>query len=896
MKSSLQVDQKNAVVLHFSLEYFTKPNECVAISIENYRNKEMVAGNYANMQSKGDGQWTFDAVVPLEVDRVDYVFSIKRNCLTTAEEQRGFLHHWRLGSHKEVFLKCFWLGRHETEYLYSSAFTECIYPFSEGIEKKLKKRKYNVVLVVPEFVVPKEKELCVAGNQNVLGNWQVDCALPLRRSGNYSWQVELDSESFISPLEYKFILRDKKTGMATWETGYNRQLGTVNCDSETVVEHPALDLPQLILKQAGVVIPLFSLRSNSSWGVGDFGDMKKILTWMAKVKFRILQILPVNDTTRTGSWADSYPYSGISIFALHPMYVDLNALKPLADKKQNEAFEQKRKVLNALSQMDYEAVNQLKNAYLEAYYQQEKAEVLASEEFRVFQREQKEWLLPYSYFRCLQHYFGTSDFRCWPHFNKYTEKGLFTWAENEGHSEEVNYYAFVQYVLHCQLRDVHEYARRKGIILKGDIPIGVSRDSATTWLTPNYFNFDGQAGAPPDYFSEDGQNWGFPTYNWKAILADGGGWWRKRLDMMATYFDAYRIDHVLGFFRIWEIPYEYYTGMLGHFNPALPLSLEEIANYGFGTSVEELTKAQFTEQDLGQLFGAADCAEAKNYFSLNETGKWQLKKVYLSQRAIEAQTKPGNLRDGLMRAVTNVLFIRDKEDKHRYHLNIGGKSTFAYSQLQENDRKAYDALFDHFFYHRHDEFWAKGAREKLGFLTENSQMLPCAEDLGMIPFSMRTVLHELQVLSLEVGSMPKYSWQNFTDVHQNPVLSVDTITTHDMAPLRLLWRRTPEKAQDYFNNILHHEGDAPREMSGPLCEEVVRRHLQSSSLFCVIALQDWLGMDETLRSEDPESEQVNNPGDPRHYWRYRMECTIEQLSENKQFEQKIISLLQETAR
>lgn len=895
MKSCLQEDPENAVVLHFSLEYFTKPDESVAINLENFHDRELIAGNYADMQSKGNGQWTFDALLAAEADRVDYRFSIKRNGRTMVEEQRGFLHHWLIGARKEVYLKCFWLGAHGKDFLYSSAFTTCIFP-DGNLKKRSRNQKYNVVLVVSEFVVPKGQELCLTGNQAVLGNWQVYKALPLSRSGSYSWQMELSAETLLFPLEYKFILRDQKTSAAIWETGDNRFLDGLSIEQETVVEHPALRLPQLEVKEAGVVMPLFSLRSNGSWGVGDFGDLKKMLTWMAKVKLHVLQILPVNDTTRTGSWADSYPYSGISVFALHPMYVDLNVLKPLENKQLTETFEEKRKVLNALPQMDYEAVNRLKNAYLEAYYQQEKSRITTSEAFLEFRKAQEEWLLPYCYFRCLQHYFGTSDFRRWPLFNKYNEQGLRTWIETEGRRDEVNYYAFVQYLLYSQLRDVHEYARRKGVILKGDIPIGVSRDSATAWRTPDYFNFDAQAGAPPDYFSENGQNWGFPTYNWKAISEDRGRWWHKRLNMMASYFDAYRIDHVLGFFRIWEIPYEYHTGMLGHFNPALPLSPEEIAQCGFGASVEEFTKAQFADPEMEKLFGPTDCVEAKNYFSLNEAGKWQLKKVYLSQRAIEAQTKPGNLRDGLLRAVTNVLFLRDKENKRRYHINIGGKSTFAYSRLEEKDRKAYDALFDDFFYHRHDEFWANGAREKLRFLTENSSMLPCAEDLGMIPACMRTVLNELQVLSLEVETMPKYSWQSFADVMQNPKLSVDTITTHDMAPLRLWWKRCPAKAQEYFNNILHREGKAPQELSGVLCEEIVRRHLESPSLLCIIAWQDWLGMDEKLRSQHPESEQINNPADPHQYWRYRMECTIEQLAENKQFEQKIISLLEETAR
>jgi 4-alpha-glucanotransferase len=896
MSTRFQSRTKEKVALHFSLEYFTKADEYVVISLKDYHRKGAFEESRAVMQSKGDGQWTCDVEMRDDTRQVDFRFSIENGHRIVVEEQRGFFHHWQRddAQRTEVRLHCYWLEANEHSYIYTSAFMECRSSFKSRLKAKSDEEKGNVVLAVPEFLVPQGQKLLVSGNQQVLGNWQVDAALPLTQTGNYSWQARVGKLTL--PLEFKFILRDEETGETRWETGENRRLENVDEAGETVVENLLETLPQATLKQAGAVIPVFSLRSEASWGVGDFGDMKKMLTWLSQVHLHVLQVLPVNDTTRTGSWEDSYPYSGISAFALHPMYADLNALKPLKDKSLVKVFEKERKRLNALPEMDYEGVNRLKNAFLKAYYEQEKTLVLTSNEFHDFLKTQKAWLLPYSYFRCLQHCFGTSDFRCWPRFNRYSETEVADWVKEKNLQEEVNYYLFVQFILFSQLRDVHQYARHKGVILKGDIPIGVSRDSATAWATPEFFNFDSQAGAPPDYFSENGQNWGFPTYNWKNILSDNGRWWSRRLDLMSVYFDAYRIDHVLGFFRIWEIPYEYYTGMLGHFNPALPLSREEISQAGFSEDVENFTVAQFSEEEMTKLFKNCAQTKVKEFFLLSNSGKWQLKDAFLSQRALEAATQADNLREGLMKAVTNVLFLRDKENRNLYHLNIGGKGTFAYLRLKENDRKAYDVLFDNFFYHRHDEFWAKGAREKLCLLTNASRMLPCAEDLGMIPACMRTVLNELRVLSLEVESMPKYSWSTFADVMENPLLSVDTITTHDMAPLRLWWKKNPSKAQEYFHEVLHHDGLASKEMSSELCEEVVRRHLLSPSLLCILALQDWMSIDAEIRSEHIDREQINNPADPHHYWRYRMERSIEELKADKHFQQKIISLLKEAAR
>ena len=144
----------------------------------------------------------------------------------------------------------------------------------------------------------------------------------------------------------------------------------------------------------------------------------------------------------------------------------------------------------------------------------------------------------------------------------------------------ISIYYFIQFHLHLQLLEATNYARANGVVLKGDIPIGISRNSVEAWTEPHYFNLNGQAGAPPDDFSVNGQNWGFPTYNWEVMEQDDYSWWMKRFRKMSEYFDAYRIDHILGFFRIWEIPMHAVHGLLGQFVPSLPMSREEIESYG----------------------------------------------------------------------------------------------------------------------------------------------------------------------------------------------------------------------------------------------------------------------------------------------------------------------------
>jgi 4-alpha-glucanotransferase len=161
----------------------------------------------------------------------------------------------------------------------------------------------------------------------------------------------------------------------------------------------------------------------------------------------------------------------------------------------------------------------------------------------------------------------------------------------------------LQYHLHLQLSEAHRYANDNGIILKGDIPIGINKNSAEAWVEPHLFNFSGQAGAPPDDFSVRGQNWGFPTYNWGLMEKDGYKWWKQRFSKMAEYFDAYRIDHILGFFRIWEVPSESVEGIMGHFNPSLPFSADELRGRGYNFNYDRDCLPYIKEYMLDEYFG-----------------------------------------------------------------------------------------------------------------------------------------------------------------------------------------------------------------------------------------------------------------------------------------------------
>jgi 4-alpha-glucanotransferase len=412
----------------------------------------------------------------------------------------------------------------------------------------------------------------------------------------------------------------------------------------------------------------------------------------------------------------------------------------------------------------------------------------------------------------------------------------------------------------------------------------------------------GSAGAPPDDFSEDGQNWGFPTYNWKRMQQDGNQWWIRRFRKMAEYFDAYRIDHVLGFFRIWEIPVYARSGLLGHFEPCLPLSVEEIEGFGLEWREKFFTSPYITDAFLRSLLkNDADVEEIRSTFLEAMGPDWyKMKEDFQTEEQIHSHF--GNvddnpharqMRDALCKLVQNVLFLPLGEG---FVPRISVHNTYIYKSLTSAEQEAFNRIYDDFYYRRHNDFWGAEAMKKLPALVEATQMLCCAEDLGMVPACVAPVMNQLRILSLEIQTMPKGYGIRFAHLENNPYMSVVTIFTHDMPTLRQWWQEDEERRQAFYNEMLQKDGRAPESMPGWLCEEVIARHLFSPSMLCLISLQDWLSMDEELRSENIEHERINVPANPNHYWRYRMHLGIEQLMQADAFNDKIRMMIERGGR
>ena len=564
--------------LKFNIEYQTSFGEELVLNILS-EDKALHKVEQHKMITLDGSHWSCELTKSVKTSAyIDYYYSVYK----CDEETR---HEWLTEPHRLEFAAIrgihytiydHWLDIPEDSYMYSSAFTDCVSARKRGMSE-LQENGKTVRLKVRAPQLRSNERLALIGGGQTLGNWEACKALPMTEHDANEWVISLDADKLPQTFEFKFVVFGDGD-QPIWENGMNRTvtLPEIELGEVVVYELAQAYFPVYPWKGAGTVIPIFSLRSEGSFGVGDFGYLKMMIEWCDKTKQRVLQVLPINDTNMTKTWQDSYPYNSISIYALHPQYTDFRQLPAIKDEAKREAFENLRKELNALTQIDYERMFSAKMDYLREIFAQEWTAVQRRESYKKFFEQNSEWLVPYAAFCYYRDLYGTAVFSEWPKEAtvKNTQKTTFKGKK------ELQFWYFVQYNLDAQMREAHSYARAHRMILKGDIPIGISRDGVEAWVEPKYFNLNGQAGAPPDAFSADGQNWGFPTYNWDAMLADGCSWWVRRFRKMAEYFDAYRIDHVLGFFRIWEIPMPHKSGLMGQFAPALGMSREEIEGYG----------------------------------------------------------------------------------------------------------------------------------------------------------------------------------------------------------------------------------------------------------------------------------------------------------------------------
>ena len=890
------------MTVQFNIEYKAMFGEQIVVNIQTEEGELKLP-----LETTDGERWACDWCVESPEKSYTYYYSVEREGRAVKTEWLMIKHQLDVNARKAAVYTLYdhWKAMPEDAFLYSSAFTDCInHQVPQVMKPETGSKIVRLIVRAPQL--RDGERLGVLGADKALGAWDVQKILPMTQHTYNEWVADIDATHLEdSHLEFKFVAFRNAKNELLWENSMNRTVDLPEMKAGELVSYE-LDQASFALynrKLAGTQVPVFSLRTRKSAGIGDFGDLKTMIDFVASTGQKVLQLLPINDTTITHTWTDSYPYSCISVFAIHPQYADLHALPELKDAKARAEAEKTRAELNALDKIDYEKVNDFKINYLRQIFNQEGGKMMKTAEYKAFFQDTELWLVPYAQYSYLRDKNGTADFNQWPDHQVWDEAERKALADPKTAAyKNVAFFYFVQFVLDRQMQEAHEHAKTKGVILKGDIPIGVNRNGCDVWTEPKYFNLNGQAGAPPDDFSANGQNWGFPTYNWFEMLKDGCQWWNRRFKNMARYFDAYRIDHVLGFFRIWEIPVHSVHGLLGQFAPALAMSREEIESYGLHFQEDRFTRPFITDWVLDRVFHERAGEVKEKYLDRLDDERYQMKPEVDTQRKVEAlfadatDEKELWLRDGLYALISDVLFVRDHTNPGVFHPRISAQLDFIYESLYDNDKAAFNRLYNDYFYRRNNQFWYQEAMKKLPKLVQATRMLVCAEDLGMVPDCVPWVMDELKILSLELQSMPKDPSVKFGHLSRNPYRSVCTISSHDMPTLRMWWDENVQRTQEYYNTMLYRQGPAPHPLPGWLASDIISRHLTSPSMLCILSIQDWLATDEALRLPDADAERINIPANPKHYWRYRMHLNIEDLAADKRFVQSITEMISQSGR
>ena len=847
--------------------------------------------------------WSIEVDVPVNTNEcIDYYYFVKNENGTILYTATKYTIYFNKKSIVNVYDT--WLGNDDaTTVLFTQPFENIFYPKKSTVTSLLVPSTCNYVFSIKAPQLKAYETVCIVGNIAKLGAWDDSKPFLLKKVGDrYVGTIQLSNTITFT---YKYGVYNTKTKLLVlYENGTNRWHNHIAAKDElTILQDGIVMLNYTPWKGTGVAIPVFSLRSKAGLGTGEFNDIKQLANWCKVTGVKLIQLLPINDTLNTKTNADSYPYSANSSFALHPLYINLKSIGSLpATHTLEKVYRRTSKKLNDSPQLEFEAVIKYKLAYLRALFMLDDT-TFELAEYNTFFSENSYWLKPYAAYCYLRDKYKTANFYNWKQYASVTPKQLESLTKpTTKHYSTIQFWYYVQYHLHIQLKQAVAHAHNLGIALKGDIPIGIGRTSCDAWQHPQLFNMNEQAGAPPDDFAVKGQNWGFPTYNWEAMQQNNYAWWRQRFAKMSDYFDAFRIDHILGFFRIWSIPTHAVEGIMGRFVPAIPVYAYELPKAGLPMQTDRYCKPYNTEQYLNQLFGEYTTEIIHTFFEHTSIGTYELLPQYTTQKLIEQYFDnitrwPNDFKYKLYDCIANViLWPTSGNNFTELHFNIAMKHTYSYNALSSYEKEKLDQLYINYYYERQNEFWKIEANKKLPSIVHQTNMLVCGEDLGMVPNCVPGVLNSLSMLSLEVQRMPKATNTSFVHLQHVPYLSVATPSTHDMSPLRAWWEEDKQTTQNYYNNILGNYGAAPQYAEPWIIKQIIEQHLYAQSMMSIFQLQDLMALNATLRTENPQDERINVPANPNHYWSYRIPVQLDELLKNKAFNDELYNMITTSGR
>jgi len=637
----------------------------------------------------------------------------------------------------------------------------------------------------------------------------------------------------------------------------------------------------------GVSVPVSALRSKASCGIGEFSDLIKLGMWCKEIGLQVIQILPVNDTG-----FESSPYSALSAFALHPIYISLKKV-PGSEKFEKEinqlniSYENKPRV-------QYKDVLKLKLEILNNIFNINKNTIVKNKEISNWIKNNL-WIKPYAVFHQLKKKHNNYHWKFWSQLTDPQDKDITKyWNQN---LEESYFYAWLQYHLEKQLKEASEKLDQLGIYLKGDIPIMMNEDSVDVWMYRSFFNLNITAGAPPDMYSEQGQNWNFPIFSWKELEADGFWWWKMRVKKAAEFYHAYRIDHVLGFFRIYGIPVSEQSGIMGYFIPSNCISKWRLAKLGFNKDrIKWLSQPHISAGEITKMAGNKSDYIKNTYLKqIKNEELYNLKPEYASEKVILELNEDQNIKNLLLGWHHDRTLLEN--EKGKYYRLWNYKNTTAYKSLNHKEKSLLNDQFKE-IEKKSDKIWKTQGKKLLSILKKTTDMLICAEDLGVVPECVPAVLKELNILSLYIVRWareyhkPKHPYIPVNKYHR---LSVCTPSVHDTSTLRGWWDyEILDKEKKEFLKLIGFKDKIPPFYNPTLANNIVKYLLGTNSLLCIFQLQDLVTLFKELYVTNPGDERINVPGTvSEKNWTYRMYSSLEFLCIDENIKEHLKALIKE---
>jgi len=653
----------------------------------------------------------------------------------------------------------------------------------------------------------------------------------------------------------------------------------------------------------GLAIPVGALKTLNSCGVGEFLDLIPFADFCKTADIDLIQLLPVNDTG-----TESSPYSALSAFALHPVYIRLQDI-PEAESFAKDIGELRKKYED-LPRFNYRDIRDAKLKLLHRIFDANEKKILDSPDLAAW-IEKNPWIVEYAVFMNLKRNNFDASWKSWDKMQTPSHTEITSRWEKPAKKNEHFFFAWVQMRLDEQFSRAVAHCSEIGIALKGDIPIMMNEDSCDAWANPEFFRDDLRAGSPPDDQNPAGQNWGFPIYNWDNLRADGFSWWKQRLIHSARYYHAYRIDHILGFFRIWSVPYGEGSGYLGWTTPHEPITASELAERGFsGDRLRWIcephvpTRAVEEVNNFDYLGSHGIMHQLMNRIGSEEL--WVFKGEVHHESDIWKAPVPEPVKTVLARAWKNRMMQitgRDETGKPLYTPIWTFRDTTAWQCLTAEEKDSLERLVNE-KKQISERLWKEQAEELLGTLTAAVDMLACAEDLGTIPESVPGVLASLKILGLKVIRWERL-WneqgQPFRKIDEYPSLSVATPSVHDSSTLRGWWEQ--EGGANDFLSAWNPEysgypagtAEAFRKGYGPEAAFFALKTMaRASSSVLVLPVQDILTLSADFYKTGSDEERINVPGSVNAFnWTYRLPVSIEELQKNKELISALTDVLKE---